>query len=274
MPEMKISFLGTGSGSSTNRAHTAMVYDCDDGTRLLVDTSSGNSVARNGTELGIPVASYDQVLLSHHHPDHMSGLMFVQFVRALERQDAPPLDVFLTEEPLEWAIKMCNASHLNVATVDQDGAKNSDGRQVMRWNVVTPGQQISLGPTTTASCFPADHISGAVGWRVESGGMSVVFSGDTRYNPQLIEAAKGARLLIHEAFRTEVDKELAKLHGHATAADAGRSASQSGAVELILTHLDSSFHADFQPLIDEAKEHYDGPVSVASDLLQVTVSSP
>ena len=38
MPEMKISFLGTGSGSSTNRAHTAIVYDCDDGTRPC-DTS-------------------------------------------------------------------------------------------------------------------------------------------------------------------------------------------------------------------------------------------
>ena len=79
MPKMKISFLGPGSGTSTNRAHTAMVYDCDDGTRLLIDTSSGNSVARNGSELGIPVESFDTVLLSHHHPDHMAGLLFVQF---------------------------------------------------------------------------------------------------------------------------------------------------------------------------------------------------
>ncbi|MCH9018089.1 MAG: MBL fold metallo-hydrolase, partial [Chloroflexi bacterium] len=118
MPEMKISFLGTGSGTSTNRAHTAMVYDCDDGTRLLIDTSSGNSVARSGSELGIPVESFDTVLLTHHHPDHMSGLLFVQFLRALERQDAPPLDVYLTEESLEWAQKMCIANHLNVSEVD------------------------------------------------------------------------------------------------------------------------------------------------------------
>ena len=43
MPEMKISFLVTGSGTSINLARTALVYDCDDGTRLLIDTSSGNS---------------------------------------------------------------------------------------------------------------------------------------------------------------------------------------------------------------------------------------
>ena len=274
MPKMKISFLGTGSGTSTNRAHTAMVYDCDDGTRLLIDTSSGNSVARSGSELGIPVESFDTVLLSHHHPDHMSGLLFVQFLRALERQDAPPLDVYSTEESLEWAKKMCTSNHLNLAEVDNDGAKNRDGRQVMRWNAVTPGQQISLGPTTTASCFPADHISGAVGWRVDSGGMAVVFSGDTRFNPELIEASKGARLLIHEAFRTDEQREYASDHGHATAGEAGRSATQAGVADLVLTHIDSAFDADPQPLIDDAKKHFNGPISAASDLYQITVSSP
>ena len=65
MPKMKISFLGTGSGTSTNSAHTAIVYDCDDGTRLLIDTSSGNSVARNCSALGIPPESFDTVGHTH-----------------------------------------------------------------------------------------------------------------------------------------------------------------------------------------------------------------
>ncbi len=274
MPEMKISFLGTGSGTSTNRAHTAMVFDCDDGTRLLIDTSSGNSVARNGSELGIPVESFDQVLLSHHHPDHMSGLLFIQFSRFNVLPDAPPMDIYSTTESLEWMKKMCVASHFNITNIDQDGVQNAEGRQVMRWNSVAPGQLVSLGPTTAASCFPADHISGAVGWRVESGGMAVVFSGDTRFNPELIKASQGARLLIHEAFRTDEAKEYASNHGHSTAGEAGRSAAQAGVAELVLTHLDSAFHVDPQPLIDDAKKHFNGPVSAASDLYQITVSSP
>ena len=274
MPQMKISFLGTGSGTSTNRAHTAMVYDCDDGTRLLIDTSSGNSVARHGSELGIPVESFDTVLLSHHHADHMSGLLFVQFSRSLARQDAPPLDVYVSEESLEWAKKMCIAHYLNVTDINEEGAMNADGRQVMRWKIVTPGQQVTLGPTTTASCFLADHISGSVGWRVDSAGMAVVFSGDTRFNPELIKASQGARLLIHEAFRTDEEKEFASSRGHSTSGDAGRSAAQAGVAELILTHLDSAFATDPQPLIDDAKKHYDGPITAADDLYQITVSSP
>mgnify|MGYP001180137522 FL=1 len=274
MTQMKISFLGTGSGTSTNRAHTAIVYDCDDGTRLLIDASSGNSVARSSSELGIPVGEFDTVLLSHHHPDHMSGLLFLQFTRALARQDGSALNVYLTEESREWAIKMCAAAHLNVVEVDEDGAKNSDGRQVIRWTVVSPGEQIDLGPTTTASCFSADHISGAVGWRVNSSGISVVFSGDTRFNPELVKASQGAHLLIHEAYRTDEESDYANGHGHSTAGDAGRAATQAGVTELVLTHLDSEFATNPQPLLDNAKRYFDGPTSAATDLYQITVTAP
>ena len=93
----------------------------------------------------------------------MSGLMFVQFVRTLAGQDAPPLNVYFTEESLYWAIKMCSANYLNVAESDRQCAKNSDGREVMRWTVVQPGQQVKLRPATTAYGFPADHFSGALG---------------------------------------------------------------------------------------------------------------
>ena len=120
--------------------------------------------------------------------------------------------------------------------------------------------------------FPAG-ISGAVGWRVSSGGMTVVFSGDTRFNPELIKASQGARLLIHEAYRTDDHKEYAASRGHSTAGDAGRSAAQAGVAELVLTHLDTPFSIDPQPLIDDAQKFYEGPISAASDLHQITVNT-
>jgi ribonuclease Z len=112
-----------------------------------------------------------------------------------------------------------------------------------------------------------------VGWKVESSGMSVVFSGDTRFNPELIEASKGARLLIHEAFRTDEESDYAKNHGHSTAGEAARAAAQAGVAELVLTHLDSDYHTNPQPLLEDAKKHYGGPTSAATDLHQITVSS-
>jgi ribonuclease BN (tRNA processing enzyme) len=40
-----------------------------------------------------------------------------------------------------------------------------------------------------------------------------------------------------------------------------------------MTHLDSPFHFDQQPLLDEARRYFDGHISVASDLFQVTVGA-
>ena len=118
-------------------------------------------MARAGFELGIPVENIDTVLLSHNHFDHMSGLVYVQQTRAQARPDAPPLNVYLTEECLKWTYRLCSCNP-SIGEANQDGVTNVSGRQVVRWHVVELGQGISLGPIT-AGCFPADHIASAVG---------------------------------------------------------------------------------------------------------------
>jgi ribonuclease Z len=111
-----------------------------------------------------------------------------------------------------------------------------------------------------------------VGWCVESNGTGIVFSGDTKFSPNLAESARNARLLIHEALSTDGERERTYRRGHSTAAEAGRAAALAGVSELILTHIDSPFHFDTQPLLDEARRHFDGPTSVASDLYQMTIA--
>jgi ribonuclease BN (tRNA processing enzyme) len=43
---------------------------------------------------------------------------------------------------------------------------------------------------------------------------------------------------------------------------------------LIITHITPSFHANTQPLVDDAKLHFQGPITAANDLTQVTVATP
>ncbi len=43
-------------------------------------------------------------------------------------------------------------------------------------------------------------LNGAVGYRLDFGGRSVVFSGDTRPCHTLVDACDGADLLVHETF--------------------------------------------------------------------------
>jgi ribonuclease BN (tRNA processing enzyme) len=272
MTDIRLTFLGTGAGNCIHRAHTAIVFDCADGTRVLIDTGSGNSALRHGAMLNMLAEDFDLLLLTHRHLDHMGGLTFLQGQRTLINPEAPPIKVYSTEESLIWARRLCQVSR-PALQIDQDAACTPEGHMVFRWYPTQEGQRLQLGPTTFACPFAVDHLPGAVGWRLESDGVVLVFSGDTKFSPTVAESATGARLLIHEALSTERERERTYRRGHSTAADAARAAAMAGVSELILTHIDSSFHADTQPLLDEARQHFDGPVSVANDLSQVTIGA-
>lgn len=271
MSEVRVSFLGTGAGNCIHRAHTAIVLDCPDGTRLLLDAGSGNSVLRHGAQLGFYAEDFEHVLLSHRHADHMGGLPHIQGRRTQVAPDAAPLVVHSLEESLAGLQNLFRAVSIT-HRVDQDAVTTTDGNRVVAWDPVAAGAWVTLGPDTRAAAFPVNHIGGAVGWRVEAGGLAVVFSGDTRYSESLIDAAENADLLIHEALSTESDREGAARRGHCTAAAAARAAALSNSGRLVITHIDTPFHGDTQPLLEEARAEFSGPISVAEDLFQITVS--
>ena len=272
MSDVRITFLGTGAGASIHRAHTAIVLECYGGLRLLLDASSGNSVLRAGAEVDMLAQDFHQVLLSHAHADHMGGLPFLQGQRTMIDPDGPPLPVYSAEVSLQRVQHLFRATSIT-HVVDQDGVTTAEGRPIVQWQPCQEGRKIQLGDAVWASPFTVDHIPGAVGWRVESDGVTVVFSGDTRFSENLAQASQGADLLIHEALCTDDDPQGAGGRGHSTAGEAARAAAIAGVKSLILTHIDTPFHFNPQPLVDEARRNYDGPVSPASDLYQVTVSS-
>ena len=272
MTEARIAFLGTGAGNCIYRSHTAISVDCPDGTRVLLDAGSGNSVLRNGARLGLLAQDFHHVLLSHQHGDHMGGLPHLQGQRTFADPGGPPLAVYTSETALEKVEMLFRATSVT-HSVDQDGVTTATGMPVARWFPVQESEIVDLSPQVKASPFPVDHIPGAIGWTVTFPGMTIVFSGDTRVCPWVAEAAQGATVLIHEALSTEAEKEATRQRGHTTAAEAAQIAAEAGVSQLIITHIDSPFHHDPQPLIDEARRFYDGPVSVASDLHQVTVRS-
>ena len=269
MSSLEIIFLGTGAGMSITRAHTAIALRCPDGTTLLLDGSSGNSALRNGQTAGIRALDYSHVLLSHDHQDHLSGLMFIQGRRSHETPEEMPLSIHGSAQALEGLRQAAVASR--VPDIREGAAYNHGGRQVMQWQEVPPGRRLELGPDTVAWSFEVDHIPGSVGWRIESGGVAVVFSGDTTYSRGLVEAAQGADLLIHEALTTDAAHDMAVSRLHSTSGDAARVAAQASVEQLVLTHLDNSFHENQGPLLEDAARHYAGPLSAAYDLMRLSV---
>ena len=245
MKEMEITFLGTGAGMSVTRAHTAIALRCPDGATLLLDGSSGNSALRHGEIAGFRATDYHHVLLSHDHQDHLSGLMFIQGRRSHETPEETPLPVYGSPAALAGLRQAAIAARIpdiRQTSPTSGQAFNHNGREVLRWQVAPTGRPLQLGPDTVAWPFAVDHIPGSIGWRIESGGLAVVFSGDTTYSPGLVAAAQGADLLIHEALYTDAHHALAVSRLHSTSGDAARAAAQASANRLILTHLDNAFH--------------------------------
>ena len=265
-----ISYLGTGSGGCILRNHTAIVLDCPDGSRILLDAASGNTVLRHADLLGMSATDFDHCLLSHSHPDHCEGLPHIEMQRSRRDPDEKPMQLYGSGEALN-DIGVLLAYPRRGLTVDETGARRRDGRKVFSFQPTQPGDWLHLTPSVRARCAPVNHIGGAVAWRVEAGDRSVVFSGDTRWCPSLAELADGASLLIHEAICTEDDRRPADNTAHSTAAEAARIAQLAGVNQLTLTHIDTAFHYNSEPLVVEARSIFAGQIDVASDCWQQSV---
>jgi ribonuclease BN (tRNA processing enzyme) len=135
----------------------------------------------------------------------------------------------------------------------------------LSWSELTPGQPAQAGDAVVIP-FEVNHGLECVGFRVEQAGSVMVFAGDARPCPNVVRYAKGADLLVHEAYGPECSAKQAHAFGHSTAAEAGRAAGEAKVGRLVLTHLRASRHAAPEELATEAAHAFGGPVAAARDL--------
>ena len=101
--------------------------------------------------------------------------------------------------------------------------------------------------------------------RVEQGGASLVYSGDTGPCAALVELADGADVLLCEAIWPHVvPGRWTEPPGglHLSGRQAGEHAAAAGVGRLLLTHVPAWF--DPAALLAEAQEAFDGPVEVVA----------
>jgi ribonuclease BN (tRNA processing enzyme) len=179
---MKLRVLGCSGGIGGRHLRTTALLVDDD---VLIDAGTGL------TELSVAeLASIDHVFLTHSHLDHIAALPLLVDTVADRRQK--PLMVYATEAVItilrnhifNWAIW---PDFAEVPNVDQP---------LMRYQVIVPGEPVALaGRTITA--LPVEHTVPAVGYRLDSGKGSLVFSGDTGPCDDFWRAVNGVENLRH-----------------------------------------------------------------------------
>lgn len=109
---------------------------------------------------------------------------------------------------------------------------------------------------------PVRHLIPTIGLRVEflQSGKTMAYSCDTEPCPQVVKLAEGADVLIHEATGASP--------GHSSASQAGEIAREAEVASLYLIHYRTGGF-DASSLIPEAKEIFQGPIALAEDFMEI-----
>jgi ribonuclease Z len=269
-PHVWVRLLGTGGAANEGRHQACLLVgrgDSADESLVLLDTGGGLDVVRQLVAAGYSPTAVRDVFVSHQHLDHVGGLeplLLWSVIRTLRERGGPPKEetrVYAEPRVLSVIERLFDA----VATA----APRLFGGK-LRLTPVTDGGTVELRSGARLTTFLVDHLpvgGGAMGCLFEVAGVRVVYSGDTRPAPRLVQLAQNADLLIHET--GGLDAQGAEVHrlGHSTAGDAGRAAKAAGVGRLVLTHVPGEKLAE--PMLAEARAAFGGPVELAHDLALV-----
>jgi ribonuclease Z len=250
----RVIFLGTGDPLNGERAQASLAVPLAGGEAMLFDASSGTVLLRQLDAAGVPLESVRHLFVTHRHFDHVGGL--APLLTALAALPEASLTIHATPQTL--------AALRDILSLTIPGVEDWLGGR-LRWAELMPGKPTSPGDAEVTP-FLVDHGLECVGFRVAQGNSTMAHAADTRPCPNVVEYARDADLLIHEAYGLEGDAEWAHAFGHSTAVEAGGVARDAGVRRLVLTHFRSARFADPAQLAAEAEAAFGGPVEISRDL--------
>lgn len=223
---MKLRVLGCSGGIGGRHLRTtSMLLDND----VLID--SGTGVADLSlTELSL----IDHVFVTHSHLDHITTIPFiVDTVGGMRNQ---PLVIHALPATIEIL-----KNHVFNWSIWPDFTKiPSAEKPFLRYEPLQVGETINLSGRRIIA-LPANHVVPAVGYQLDSGLGSLVFTGDTTSNDllwRMVNRLKNLRYLIIETAFCNREKDLAVASKHLCPSMlAEELAKLERSAEIFITHL-------------------------------------
>jgi ribonuclease Z len=282
---LSLTFLGTGASIPTLDRNVAGLAVQREGEVLLFDCGEGNQ--RQMMRYGVGF-TFKEIFFTHYHADHLLGVTGLLRTMGLQDRSTPvtlygpkgaqrilgaavtlgiernkfPVEimeikpgdrlardeydivVFETEHRAD-TVGYALVEHERLGRFNPDKARELGIPEGPLWGNLHKGKTVTLDDGRTVG--PVDLVG------APRSGRTLVYSGDTRPHLPVIEAARGADLLVHEATFGGDELERARETGHSTAAEAARVALEAGVRRLVLTHISSRYNRDASELLAEAK---------------------
>lgn len=278
---MHVTLLGTGCPSvDVDRYGPATLVEAGAGARMLFDCGSG--VTQRLVAAGCPGRELDALLLTHLHSDHLVD--FYQLVDSSWHQGRDrPVRVFGPPGTCEFAEGTMALWQKELAQRIAHERRASTAALDIEAEEIASGDVLSFGDACVR-VVEVEHqpVRHAFGLIVETDAAKVAISGDTRYCPDLIAAAQGADLLVHEVF---IHREMVGLGSgrtpetvenvvscHTLSDVVGKVATEANVKMLALTQFVPP-KADREALVAEVRRDFAGPVLIGEDLMRIDAAA-
>jgi ribonuclease BN (tRNA processing enzyme) len=200
---MRVKILGCSGGVGGRSLHTTCLQLDDD---ILIDAGSGSA------ELSLDaLAKIDHVFITHSHLDHVAHLPFI--LDSVGDRRKIPLTMYATKETQD----IIRAHIFNWLIWPDFSQIPSVENPYLQFQTIKIGESIRLGSNRLITAIPANHAVPAVGYQLDSGIASLVFTGDTTVCPELWETVnriENLKTLIIESAFPDAERELAILSKH------------------------------------------------------------
>ncbi|MCX7756074.1 MAG: MBL fold metallo-hydrolase [Anaerolineales bacterium] len=243
--------LGASNAIPTLESETTHLAVCAGEQVVLVDCGTNPLVRLE--RAGLNVQNVSDLILTHFHPDHVSGLpLFLMDLWLVGRKT--PLVIHGLAYTLDRAEQMMALF----------GWQDWPDFFPLSFRRVPEEELFPLLETPALRIFssPVQHMLPNIGLRFEfvREGKSAAYSSDTSPCPAVIRLAQQVDVLLHEA--------SGLFRGHTSAAQAGQVAAEASARALYLVHHPSGRFLHNDPA-QEARQTFAGPVILAQDGMRI-----
>jgi ribonuclease BN (tRNA processing enzyme) len=219
---MKVQFAGCGDAFGSGGRFNTCIHVETGERAILLDCGASSIVALK--RAGIDLAAIDAILITHFHADHFGGIPFFILDQQLNVKRTRPLLIAGPPGLQDW--------YARAMAVAFPGDRTLAFELELREVEIGAAQELAGMQVTPIHVKHDERAGPCLAYRIEAGGKTLCYSGDTEWTDALIEAARGADLFICECYMYETLRK-----SHMTLTVLRQHLPAIGARRVILTHL-------------------------------------